>query len=48
VKAANLTCNIVNLIREEVDIKEMIYIYKGEGESKSFPGYNNTRNRRLK
>jgi hypothetical protein len=33
---------------KEVDIKEMIYIYEGKGESKSFPGYENTRNRRFK
>jgi len=31
-----------------VDITEIIYIYEGEGERKSFPGYENTRNRRLK
>jgi hypothetical protein len=31
-----------------VDIKEMICIYENKGERKSFPGYENTRNRRFK
>jgi len=29
-------------------MKEMIYIYEGKGEGKSFPRYENTRNRRFK
>jgi hypothetical protein len=28
--------------------KRIIYIYEGKGESKSFPGYENTRKRRFK
>jgi hypothetical protein len=31
-----------------VDITEKIYIYEGKGERKSFPGYENIRNRRFK
>jgi hypothetical protein len=33
---------------KEVDIREKYIIYAGKGESKSFPGYKNTRNRRIK